>query len=907
MTASSFKDQLLKESKQNSWRRYSQCAALSRIILITFLLSVCSLFLLAWFVNKPEGEVRAIPSERYDFSSTEEADDDVDIPSDTVIDINPSPSFESNITSRLRHDPKILLFVETQYSPVGRDIVVVLEATRRRFRREVGLAKMPALTADDRGKFSLVIFENIERYFRMDNWNRSLLDRYCVEYHVGIIGFPPIVEHSLIAATIANLQLQIHTNLQLQNYRINSSSSVLHMTKAEEVLHGPLTGDDWTVFVPLHSTYEPVSWAELRSPRKFSSSVSSSKPEEELITAVLDTGALDGVRKVFFGQSLKFWLHKLLFLDTISFLLNEQRANSLTRYILIDVDDIFVGKKGTRMTDTDVLVMMDTMERWRKKIPGFKFNLGFSGKFLHGGPTGATDEETKGDDLLLANVSKFWWFCHTWGHSQAHLYNNSDSILREMQMNLLFAKEHNIPTNSGYVVSPHHSGVYPVHEPLYDAWKRVWKAQVTSTEQYPHFKPTHLHRGFIHRGIKILPRQTCGLYTHTMYLDSYPGGQQKLLSSIKGGDLFTTLLFNPVNVYMTHLSNYAADRLGLYTFEKLFDFVRQWTNLRLRSLPPSKMADVYFSMFPEDSEPVWSNPCEDNRHLKIWAGSKSCERLPKLLVIGPQKTGTTALFTFLNSHPAIKSNYKNPATFEEVQFFNGNNYYKGLDWYMNFFPVPENDNNGSAELFFEKSATYFDHEMVPQRAFALLPHASIVAILIDPVRRAYSWYQHMKADGDPLANSYSFLEVVTASQDSPRLLRHLKSRCLRPGEYAGHLERWLDYYPSTQLLIIDGDILRSDPITIMHHLQRFVKIKPFVDYRDLVRLDKKKGFYCQIMSNDSSKCLGRGKGRRYAPMDSQAEAILQRHYQPHNVALHKLLVRLNQPVPLPTWLKADLS
>ena len=228
----------------------------------------------------------------------------------------------------------------------------------------------------------------------------------------------------------------------------------------------------------------------------------------------------------------------------------------------------------------------------------------------------------------------------------------------------------------------------------------------------------------------------------------------------------------------------------------------------------------------------------------------------------------------------------------------------------------------------------------------------------------------MKADGDPLASSYSFLEVVTASEYSPKPLRHLKSRCLRPGEYAGHLERWLDYYPSTQvgfslsqnhhyllwielpffkeilqfaqsgqinfqcllvfsmhvgsisdevffisccfdkffqMLIVDGDVLRSDPIAVMHHLQRFAKIKPFADYRELIRFDKKKGFYCQITSNDSSKCLGRGKGRRYAPMDSQAEAILQRHYQPHNVALHKLLVRLNQPVPLPKWLKADLS
>ena len=43
--------------------------------------------------------------------------------------------------------------------------------------------------------------------------------------------------------------------------------------------------------------------------------------------------------------------------------------------------------------------------------------------------------------------------------------------------------------------------------------------------------------------------------------------------------------------------------------------------------------------------------------------------------------GTTALYTFLSMHPAVMSNTDSPTTFEEVQFFNGNNYYKGIDWW----------------------------------------------------------------------------------------------------------------------------------------------------------------------------------------------------------------------------------
>ena len=47
----------------------------------------------------------------------------------------------------------------------------------------------------------------------------------------------------------------------------------------------------------------------------------------------------------------------------------------------------------------------------------------------------------------------------------------------------------------------------------------------------------------------------------------------------------------------------------------------------------------------------------------------------------------------------------------------------GLDWYMSFFPVPK---NSTSKFLFEKSATYFDGELVPRRVHALLPKAKLV-------------------------------------------------------------------------------------------------------------------------------------------------------------------------------------
>lgn len=70
---------------------------------------------------------------------------------------------------------------------------------------------------------------------------------------------------------------------------------------------------------------------------------------------------------------------------------------------------------------------------------------------------------------------------------------------------IFLLQEHGIPTNMGYAVAPHHSGVYPVHMQLYDAWKKVWGIKVTSTEEYPHLKPARFRRGFIHSGISVRP------------------------------------------------------------------------------------------------------------------------------------------------------------------------------------------------------------------------------------------------------------------------------------------------------------------------------------------------------------------------------------------------------------------
>lgn len=77
-----------------------------------------------------------------------------------------------------------------------------------------------------------------------------------------------------------------------------------------------------------------------------------------LPSVVQDLGLHDGIQRVLFGNNLVFWLHKLVFVDAVAFLTGKRLSMSLERYILVDIDDIFVGKEGTRMKVPDVKVSL---------------------------------------------------------------------------------------------------------------------------------------------------------------------------------------------------------------------------------------------------------------------------------------------------------------------------------------------------------------------------------------------------------------------------------------------------------------------------------------------------------------------------------------------------------------------
>ena len=116
---------------------------------------------------------------------------------------------------------------------------------------------------------------------------------------------------------------------------------------------------------------------------------------------------------------------------------------------------------------------------------------------------------------FINQIDNFRWFGHMWSHMQSIMFDTEEKLCGYMQQNRDFAVRHALPLETGYAVSPHHAGVYPVHEvssyfdsinfinfqkkPLYHCWREIWGVTITSTEEYPHLRPDRFRRGFLHQ------------------------------------------------------------------------------------------------------------------------------------------------------------------------------------------------------------------------------------------------------------------------------------------------------------------------------------------------------------------------------------------------------------------------
>ena len=273
---------------------------------------------------------------------------------------------------------------------------------------------------------------------------------------------------------------------------------------------------------------------------------------------------------------------------------------------------------------------------------------------------------------------------------------------------------------------------------------------------------------------------------------------------------------------------------------------------------------------PAEVIPRIPEPVRRVARTAVWGAGRATarwRRLPDFLVIGAQKAGTTALYAYLRWHPGITG-----PSWKEVSFFD-RHWWRGEAWYRGQFPL-----RSGGRLVGEASPSYLFHPLAPERARAVVPHARLVAVLRDPVDRAYSHYQHEVALGrEPL----SFEDALSAEEERTRgeverLIADPRafSRAwwghtyTARGLYAEQLERWLAAFPREQLVVVTTEELGERPQETYASILAFLGAAPHALAE-----------YPRVFDRD------------YAPMRPDTRAALAARFAEPNRRLEALLGR----------------
>jgi len=206
--------------------------------------------------------------------------------------------------------------------------------------------------------------------------------------------------------------------------------------------------------------------------------------------------------------------------------------------------------------------------------------------------------------------------------------------------------------------------------------------------------------------------------------------------------------------------------------------------------------------------------------------------LPDYVVFGAMRCGTSSLYLSLTDHHQVL-----PAFRKQVRFFDLH-FGRGLRWYRAYFPLHVTARRVAATagraVTGEASPEYIFHPLAPARVAATLPDVRLIALLRDPVERAWSHYRHEVRIG---REHLSFAEALDAE---PGRLEDELERMSRAGYrgrawqdfayvgqgvYADHLARWFAHFPREQIMIVRAEEMFERPEETLAAITAFIGVE----------------------------------------------------------------------------------
>ena len=210
--------------------------------------------------------------------------------------------------------------------------------------------------------------------------------------------------------------------------------------------------------------------------------------------------------------------------------------------------------------------------------------------------------------------------------------------------------------------------------------------------------------------------------------------------------------------------------------------------------------------------------------------------LPQFLIIGSQKGGTTSLYAYLCQHPDIKAAFN-----KEIHYFDYG-FVQGEQWYRAHFPkhkaLDPDSQKGPRTITGEATPCYMQHPFAARRIRELLPDVKLIAILRNPIDRAFSHYKMMSVRKD--FERLSFEEAIEAEPDRlaadlaelqrnefARAEFHQRASYISRGFYYEQLLQFDDYYKSGQLLVLSSEDLFANPQAAFDQTLEYLGLRPF--------------------------------------------------------------------------------
>jgi len=197
-----------------------------------------------------------------------------------------------------------------------------------------------------------------------------------------------------------------------------------------------------------------------------------------------------------------------------------------------------------------------------------------------------------------------------------------------------------------------------------------------------------------------------------------------------------------------------------------------------------------------------------------------CTLLPTFLVIGAAKSGTTSLYHYLRQHPEVfMPEVKEPRFFayvddppemvgpgDEVSNEKAGAVYTWEN-YCALFSEAE-----GANAIGEASVNYLYSETAPHRISECLSDVQLIAVLRNPIERAYSHYLHLLRSGrEPYRD---FRAALDAEETRRREGWEWSWHYTEMGFYSKQLSRYFEHFDREQVSVYLFDDFKEDNLAV---------------------------------------------------------------------------------------------